>query len=237
MLGNTAPNKNMTMNEINNIIHLEDEMMSFLSFIGKSEKDYLESGQIHFKSFFELKKRPSFLSNKPILDYSCGHDRITRYITKMLSPEKLVVADVWDGAVNFCAKQFNAVPFLISKNNTMSKLGLKYDLILSYSVFSHLPPKVLNANGILLFTTHGNYHSNLHKLLLNEGFHYSSLGKQSNRTVGRLFGDEYSFMCVTKEYVKKILDKIGLKLLDHVQDINKFSGQELYVVELKKYND
>lgn len=163
----------------------------------------------------------------------------------MLSPEKLVAADVWDSAVNFCAKEFNTTPFLISEKNPISKLGLKYDLIIGYSVFSHLPPQSfvynltelknsLNEDGILLFTTHGKYHSDLNKLSLKDGFHYGSLSKQPNHTGGRLSGDEYSFMCVTKEFVEKILDKIGLKLLDYVQDITKFSGQELYVVELKK---
>jgi len=236
----------MVMDEINNTIHHEDEMMSFLTSIGKSERDYFESGQIHFKSFFEFikKYRKSFL-NKSILDYGCGHGRITRYITKILSPEKLVAADVWESAVNFCAEQFNTTPFLISEKNPISKLGLKYDIIIGYSVFSHLPPQSfvsnltelknsLNDNGILLFTTHGKYHSDLNKLSLKDGFHYGSLGKNPNHTGGRLSGDEYSFMCVTKEFVEKILDKIGLKLLDHVQDITKFSGQELYVVELKK---
>jgi len=237
----------MTLDEINNTLHPEDEMMTFLSSSGKSEKDYFESGQLHFKSFFELikKHRPSFLNNKSILDYGCGHGRITRYITKMLSPEKLVAADVWESAVNFCAEQFNATPFLISGNNTISKLGLKYDIILSYSVFSHLPPQSfgfnltelknsLNEDGILLFTTHGKYHSDMNKLSLKDGFHYGSLGKQPNHTGGRLSGDEYSFMCVTKEYVVNVLEKVGLKLLEHVQDIHKFSGQELYVVELNQ---
>jgi len=235
------------MDEINNTIHPEDEMMTFLSSSGKSEKDYLISGQLDFKWFFEIieKHRPSFLKNKSILDYGCGHGRITRYITKMLSPEKLVAADVWGSAVNFCAEQFNSTPFLISNNNTITKLGLKYDIIISFSVFSHLPPQSfesnlielknsLNDDGILLFTTHGKYHSDLNKLSLKDGFHYGSLSKQPNHTGGRLSGDEYSFMCVTKEFVEKILDKIGLKLLDHIQDTVKFKRQELYVVELKK---
>ena len=237
----------MASEEINQNLHPEDEMMGFFKSIGKNEKDYFDSGRVHFNSFFEsLKKhRSSFVENKSILDYGSGHGRITRYITKILSPEKLVAADVWESATNFCAKEFNCIPFFISENNPISKLGLKYDLILSYSVFTHLPPQSFESNllalknslkddGILLFTTHGKYHSDLNKLSLTDGFHYGSLGNRPNHTDGRLSGEEYSFMCVTKEFVEKMLEKTGLRLLDHIQDVSKFSGQELYVVELKK---
>lgn len=224
-------------------------------------KTYLKRGQELEKYFLEGKRNANlFLDvikrNKPqlangaiILDYGCGHGRITRFLQNLFSPKKLVVADVWKGAVNFCSKEFDAIPFIITEENQMSKLPLKFDVILSFSVFSHLPPKdfentllelkkSLNDNGILLFTTKGEFDSKKFEAALENGFYFGHFGwKKPNETEGRLPVEKYSTMIVSRKFVEKTLNKVGLKLLEHLQDSNKLV-QEMYVVEpIKKEVD
>ena len=116
--------------------------MKYLKSVGLEEERYFKGGQRHLEVFLESIKRhkPSLLKNKKVLDYGCGHGRITRYIHKSLFPLELSVADVWDSAVTFCAKEFNAKPIFISKDNKIT--SSKFDVIISYSVFSHLNPEL-----------------------------------------------------------------------------------------------
>ena len=220
----------------------DDEMMNFMKTKGKLTDDYLKAGKIDASVFVQtIKKwRPSFMFGKKVLDYGCGHGRITRYLPKFIAPSKLVVADVWQSAINFCAQEFNGIPFLVSKDHPISELRLKFDIIISMSVFSHLPPvsfefflndlsKTLADGGLLLFTTKGEYFSNKQGFSLNKGFHYINNKKKPNETEGRLKGDEYAFMCVSTKYVENLLKKIGLRLLEYKETAVR--RQDLYVVE------
>ncbi len=221
-------------------------MMKFIKRKQFPESHYFKNGEKHTKMFIESIKRlqSTLLSGKRVLDYGCGHGRITRHLNTFLHPSKLVVADVWDSAVNFCAKEFNATPFLVSEENKISMLDEKFDLIISYSVFSHIPPhlfeftlselkKILDSEGLLLFTTKGDLHIKKFGLSMKDGYHFGSIWKVPNETDGRLSGKNYSLMVVTRFFVEKILDKVGLELLEHIQEPEKISGQEMYVVRKK----
>jgi len=122
-------------------IHPNDEMMNYIFEVGFTEKEYFNEGRKNAYSFAEAVNRykPTLLKGKFVLEYGCGHGRICRYLPKLFSPSKLFVADVWDDAVNFCANEFNANPLLITDEKTLSGYNTQFDIILSYSVFSHLP--------------------------------------------------------------------------------------------------
>ncbi|HUS48988.1 MAG TPA: class I SAM-dependent methyltransferase [Candidatus Paceibacterota bacterium] len=237
----------MTTEPVNMTVHQDDEMMKFIKQKKLPESHYFKMGEQHSKTFIESikKSNPTFLSGKRVLDYGCGHGRITRHLKTFLHPSKLVVADVWDSAVNFCSKEFKATAFLISDENKISNYNEKFDLIISYSVFSHLPPNlfeltlselknILDSEGLLLFTTKGDFHIKRLGLSLENGYHYGSLGKNPNHTEGRLSEKDYSMMIVNKFFVENMLDKVGLELLEHIQDPEKLSSQEMYVVRKKQ---
>ena len=240
-------NNNLDNNSINLTICPDEEMIKTIKQKFKQKKEHERRYFLQAKNdalmFHESIKRckPDLLSGKNVLDYGCGHGRLARYYTKLFSPSKLVVADVWESAVNFCSKEFNAIPWIVSKDNPISNLGIKFDLILSYSVFSHLPPKSfennllelvksLSKNGLLLFTAKGEYHAKKQGISLKDGYFFGQVGKVPNHTAGRLSGDEYSFMCVSQSFITKIFDRVGLRLVECITAQQLGSRQDLYVV-------
>jgi len=231
----------LSTNSINKTIHPDDDMMKYCESLDLGADSYFKSGKTHLGVFIESIKRhrPSLLQNKRVLDYGCGHGRITRYLHNAFSPSELSVADVWDDGVKFCAKEFNAKPIFISNDNKIT--SSKFDIIISYSVFSHLNPelfeialtelsKKLDKNGLFLFTAKGEYIAKRKKISLKKGFHYIST-QDLNETGGRLDPEKYSLIIVTPSFVEKILDKIGMRIIEHFQISEKISLQELYVIE------
>jgi len=228
-------------------VNPNDEMMNYILELGFSEEGYFGQGKQNALAFRDAIKqfKPSLLSGKHVLDYGCGHGRVCRYFPKLLSPSKFVVADVWNDAVTFCAEEFKATPFLITDEKILSMYETKFDVILAYSVFSHLPPssfkfnmseisKSLEKDGIFLFTTKGEFDAknteriNQIKISLDAGFNFN-VNDVPNETKGRLPGNKYAEMFVTPEYVENILNSVGLKLLDHKNDW--MTHQDLYVSE------
>jgi len=233
------------LEKINDTIHPKDEMFKFMKKEGKKIQHYIQSGDDTVKIVMNYVKKlnPSLLSNKKVLDYGCAHGRITRHITKKFKPSLLVGADVWDSGIEFCSEQFGSNSFLISNDNPISNLGEQFDIIIAISVFSHLPPKRFHENlkalyqslsneGLFFFSTHGNYFKDFNNLTLKDGYFYGPLGKDPNHTDGRLSGDEYSFMCVAKDFVDKQLQQAGLEMIEFKEmGIGK---QDLFIAKKSK---
>ena len=121
-------------------------------------------------------------------------------------------------------------------------MGINFDIIISISVFSHLPREKFEKNllalknslsksGILLMTTHGDYFIKQGNVVLNnDGWSYREPLKSGDTTRGRLSGEEYGFMCVNPSYVGRVCKKVGLSLVKHIpQAIGK---QDLYIVTI-----
>ena len=223
-------------------IHPNDEMMNYISERGYTSKEYFNQGRNNAQTFAETVNRfnPTFLRGKSVLEYGCGHGRICRYLPKLLYPSKLFVADVWNDAVNFCANEFNAIPLFITDEKTLSTHNTKFDVILSYSVFSHLPPssftffmseisKCMEKDGIFLFTTKGEANAKQDGINLKDGFKFN-LKVIPNETKGRLPGAKYGAMYVNPKYVEKILRNVGLKILEHKP--TSMTLQDLYIAQL-----
>jgi len=230
------------MKIINKIIDPSDDMYAFLKKANKSEEEYFifaEYSVIKISSFVE-EINPDLLKNSKILDYGCGHGRILRYIPAVFNPSLLVGADVWKEAVEFCEKNFGSKSFVISNNNPISNMGIKFDIIICISVFSHLPPKRFEENllalkkslsdkGLLLMTTKGHYFIKQQNLAIKEeGYFYRESSDSGDTTGGRLKKDEYGFMCVKPYYIRHVCKKAGLSVLKHIpQAIGK---QDLYII-------
>jgi len=230
---------------INSTIHPEDEMMAVMRKNKMGPSAYLESGKKNTEAFFEIVKRhkPSLLAKKRILDYGCGYGRMTRYFLKFFSPSTLVSADVTDNMIKFCAKEFGSIPFLISDNNHISNFGSKFDVIFAVSVFSHLPPKTfeenivelsksLDKNGLLIFTTAGEQVAKIRKVSLEKGYSFRLGTQDTNETKGRISLEKYASMCVTKTFVKNILNRAGLQILEFIPN-GHVRRQDVFVVTHK----
>ena len=223
---------------ISHKIHQDDEMMKFILKQGISKEAYFKSGRtdMGFITDSILRNRPLLIKNRRILEFGCGHGRLTRHISNFLNPSQLVVSDVWDNAVNFSSSEFNAMPFVISDKNPISNLKMRFNVIFSYSVFSHLPPvsfkstlkhlrMILDNGGLLLFSVKGERFAKEKGLTLKDGYWYND---EKNETNNRLSTELYGLMAVSQSFVETKLKEVGLRLVEFVErDIR----QDLYVVE------
>lgn len=98
-----------------------------------------------------------------ILDFACGHGRVTRFFNSCFPQATLVVSDIDQAGVQFCAETFQAEPHISSANVESIDFGRKFDLIWVGSLMTHVDipdwyrlldlwQRSLNPNGILIFT-------------------------------------------------------------------------------------
>ncbi len=107
-----------------------------------------------------------------VLDFGCGWGRHIRYFLKDLPFTNLFGVDPHPGIITFCRKMVQYPNFLLS--DYMPKLDFpdeKFDLIYSFSVFSHLSEyaaqewvnelfRILNPGGVLVFTVRDEFFIN-----------------------------------------------------------------------------
>jgi SAM-dependent methyltransferase len=97
-----------------------------------------------------------------ILDFGCGHGRITRWFRAGFPNARIHVTDYDRTGVEFCVEQFGC-------QDTRGEIPAdQFDLVWLGSVFTHLPAHIveplleslltsLRPNGVLVFTSQGRY--------------------------------------------------------------------------------
>lgn len=104
-----------------------------------------------------------------ILDFACGHGRVTRYFRSAFPHAAITASDVDEPGVRFCAETFAAEPH-VSTSGPIEAIdfGKKFDLIWVGSLLTHVDipdwyrfvdlwQRSLNPGGILLFTYASTY--------------------------------------------------------------------------------
>lgn len=144
-----------------------DEMLG----LNGSKPHYFAVGQ----SMLKCVKLALLAANKPdsqikrILDLPCGHGRMLRTLKAAYPEAEITASDINEKGVEFCAKQFGAIPILSKVNPEEIPFGpVWFDLIYVGSLFTHLPEQVvvrfmhrlssvLVKGGVMLFSTCGRY--------------------------------------------------------------------------------
>lgn len=139
-----------------------DEMFS------GNEEHYFDVGasalQCIEAALFAAQRNPPAI--KRILDLPCGHGRVMRFLRKAFPKAELTACDLNRDGVEYCAKTFNAIPFLSREAVAEIPLPTGFDLVWCGSLLTHLPQvkcqaflelfhRSLRPGGILLFTMHG----------------------------------------------------------------------------------
>lgn len=139
------------------------------TYTGDAGDSVLKDGWAAYKLFKELQERyvGPLADCRNILDFGCGWGRIIRFFLKDVAPSKLWGVDPVEEMVSLCKQQntwcnFEAIrtrPPCHFQENT-------FDLIYSFSVFSHLSEemhkswlvelsRILRPGGLLIATTRG----------------------------------------------------------------------------------
>ena len=116
-------------------------------------------------SAFRLARRPG---PKSVLDYGSGYGTVLRWFHAYYPTARLTAAEVLPGALEFCAKEFGARPYLVDGGFESLDFNETYDCIWLGSVFTHLDPtgwqmltkalkKHLNPDGLLCFSFAGSF--------------------------------------------------------------------------------
>ncbi len=76
---------------------------------------------------------------KNILDFPCGSGRVTRHLRAFFPAATIGACDLYEGHIDFCVKNFDAIPMLSKENLDELDTGRKWDLIFCGSLLTHLP--------------------------------------------------------------------------------------------------
>jgi SAM-dependent methyltransferase len=103
---------------------------------------------------------------KTILDFPCGHGRVTRFLTLMFPAAEITGAEIDLGCLDFCKREFGIRPFESRADLASVFLPKTFDLIWCGSLLTHINEDAqaallrlfctaLSDKGICIFTTHG----------------------------------------------------------------------------------
>jgi len=182
----------------------------------------------------------SLLQFKSILDFGCGFGRLTQHLFELIPNTRIFGCDTEPHLVATCRKKFPQGTFIT--NNPTPPLDVNnevFDLIFSYSVFTHLSEsnhaawlkelaEKLRPGGIMMHTIHS-YEAlkrleifspeSLDKYKLPEPVH--SFFQPSDRyhyNVTDVSKPEYGYTIISKDYVmKKWPTYSGLRLVDYAE--------------------
>jgi cyclopropane fatty-acyl-phospholipid synthase-like methyltransferase len=147
---------------------------------------------------------------RTILDLPCGYGRITRGLRSQFPDADITVCDIDRGAVDFCARKFNATGVYGTTDFEHMEIGRSFDLIWVGSLITHFNAdqtttfircmmRHLSKGGLLILTTlAGRVH-----------LPFAALNKvQSGYRKGKIF---------QKDFVKTIKDwKMRYKVLSNI---------------------
>jgi SAM-dependent methyltransferase len=101
-----------------------------------------------------------------MLDMPCGFGRVTRHLAAAFPDARLHACDLYRDRIEFCAREFHAIPIESNQDFTKVAFPEKFDLIWCGSLLTHLPEQEfrsalslfassLTENGIAIITTLG----------------------------------------------------------------------------------
>jgi len=154
------------------------------------------------------------LNEAKVLDFGCGWGRLVRMLYKYVDSENIYAVDPWDQSIRMCINGKVHGNFYISDDIPRSlptPKNLKFDLIIAFSVFTHLPEKSLK---IALRT--------LCNSLSDNGIMVISIRP-------REYWENYNNINITDEKLKEILKthaKKGFAFVPHNRE--KINGEIVY---------
>ncbi|MBP0012698.1 MAG: class I SAM-dependent methyltransferase [Roseofilum sp. SID2] len=230
---------------LNTRIHPQDEMLLFLldaqSYQGKEEQAVLA----YFKSAQEIVDRvdraiawhqKSWTNIDRFLEFACGYGRLTRFWVEKLAPDKVWASDIYTNAVDFVSQELGVHGIDSVVDPKSYHCDEKFNCILVYSLFSHLPENrfgqwlsrlydLLLPGGLLLFSVHD-------RAVQPPGYTMPESGilfveQSESQSLDRA---EYGSSWVTEDFVKRAIATSMGNEVSYTRFPRAFTLQDLYVV-------
>lgn len=232
-------------NALNIPIHFQDEMLLFLlnsqSYEGQEEQAMLA----YFKSAQEIVDRVDQVIQwhhqgwhkiDHFLEFACGYGRLTRFWLEKLDKKKVWASDIYTNAVNFVSQELgvNGIYSVVDPHSYYCEE--KFDCIVVYSLFSHLPADrfmqwlkrlydLLLPGGLLLFSVHD-------EAVKPPGYEMPESGilfveQSESQSLNRA---EYGSTWVTEEFVKEVIAASMGNEVSYTHISRAFTLQDFYVV-------
>jgi SAM-dependent methyltransferase len=171
---------------------------------------------------------------RSFLDFACGYGKSTRFLVQSLSPGKVWVSDIYRGAVDFQKASLGVNGFYSATNPDRIKFPQKYEVIYVGSLFSHLPaPRfkaflsrlygVLDDDGLIIFSTHGETVSPLKGDAAGEGFMFTP--ESESRSLDK---QEYGSTVVNESWVRNLCNELGIAGVHYLE--RELWAQDVFVV-------
>lgn len=178
-----------------------------------------------------------------VLDFASGYGRITRFLVREIPPERLWVADVYEGGVRFQEERFGVHGVVSAVRPEDLDLDERFDAILVTSLFTHLPEERFVAwlrallgrlapGGVLAFSTH-----DPSLLAPRPEMPESGLLFQAVSESGSLDASEYGSAWASEAFVRgalaRLAESIGRGVSVHRVERGLCNYQDLYVAVLE----
>jgi SAM-dependent methyltransferase len=231
-----------------------------LRFVGKSGDEALVEAHMLARTFKELYREHvgPLAESTRVLDYGCGWGRITRFFLKDVSGENLWGIDCNADLIDFCRESNPWSRF--ERNDPLPPTELAandFDLVFSYSVFTHLREdvhlawldelrRVVKPGGLLILTVRPRHFIPYCARLTVESAPQSALVglfSDPEQALGDYDGGRFVYVpyrvsgygegwgeaCISRAYVKREWPAHGFELLDFIEDPGRFK-QNLVVL-------
>ncbi|HWM91780.1 MAG TPA: class I SAM-dependent methyltransferase [Thermoanaerobaculia bacterium] len=226
-------------------IDARDEMLGFLLESSEGDREralfaYFRSGLSVADSLLQvLRWRFHDLSRIKVLDFASGYGRITRFLLREISPDRLWVSDVYADGVRFQEERFGVRGVVSTVRPEDFSLGETFDAILVTSLFTHLPEERflawlrvlcgrLNPGGVLAFSTH-----DVSLLIPRPEIPESGLLFQEISESGSLDTSDYGSTWVTEDFVRGAVARVSPSFSVHRLERALCNYQDLYVAVLE----
>jgi SAM-dependent methyltransferase len=224
-------------------VHADDEM--FLHYVGlfggsrdRALAVYFDSGRRIWETMAEV-LRWRFGEPKPdlrLLDFASGYGRVTRFAAVDLSPERIWVADVYEGGVRFQERTFGVHGLVSHADPDRFACAETFDAVLVSSLFTHLPEAtfrswlrrlfdMLRPGGVLAFSVRDEDLLPAGRELPPSGILFEPVSES-----GSLPTEEYGTSWVSEAFVRRILAEIAPGASAHRVPRGLLHFQDLYVL-------
>ena len=226
------------------LVHPADEMFLYNLHLQRGSRDaaallYFSKGHQIFRAVADVIqwRFGGFDAVASLLDFASGFGRSTRYLARVMDPDRVTAAEIDPCAVAFQSETFGVHGLLSGSDPASFSMGRSFAVILAASFFSHLPAARFESwlrrlyaglapGGILLFSVHGP------SLLEDPKADWSSgMVFRAESETARLDSSEYGTSFVTEEFVRTAATRAASgegRLIP--QPLGLCASQDLYVL-------